>query len=306
MEVRDIFALRKEGKVEEAYKLISEKYATYHGRHTTMCMFWCTDDMLRKALGRQDYMMARRYLFNMTKIYPAMEGVDHRAVSCIVREAVELDRHVEDFNLIYFMPYFLMLKDADWLQTTIDNHKVPSLGQQVVNHLMKGLDKRDAKYINAVSPLFEKAYKLQPRYKENRRHLAQMKVLLGNQDEAIAVYRDLLRHYHDSYLYAELAELLDDDNSKVALLAQAIMNQRMEKFSTGYHFSLALLLEKKAPARSAYEIEEYFRIITKVNGRVSSEAERLRKRLKDVQPVDSSEETAFYKRAGAYAKGIIG
>lgn len=56
MEVRDIFALRKAGRIEEAYGLIREKYKTYHGHYTSLCMFWCASDVLQLRVeeGRLD------------------------------------------------------------------------------------------------------------------------------------------------------------------------------------------------------------------------------------------------------------
>lgn len=305
MEVKDIFNLRKEGKTAEAYQLISDRYAQHKGKYTTMCMFWCTDDMFRLAVSNTDWPRARRLLYDMTLIYPATTGPDEHTVSCIAREAVELDRHIDDFNLVFFMPYFTMLGEADWMPTSIDGHRVPSLGQQVVNHLLKGIDRRDADYINTVAPLFQKAMRLQPNYKENLRHLAQMKVLVGNRDEATKIYRKLLSRHHDAYLYAELAELIDDDNGKIALLTQAALNQRQPRFASNYHLRLAELLQQKAPARAACELNQYSKGI-KLNGkRESSSVRHLREAIGNVEPVSEKEELDFYYNARNYAEQII-
>jgi hypothetical protein len=40
MNVKDIFALRKQGKVEEAYEAIRPIYREHKGKFTTLCMFW--------------------------------------------------------------------------------------------------------------------------------------------------------------------------------------------------------------------------------------------------------------------------
>lgn len=305
MEVRDIFNMRKEGKTTEAYALISDMYARHQGKYTTMCMFWCTDDMFRLALGNGDWPQARRMLYDMTRIYPATGTVDERAVSCIVREAVELDRHLDDFNLVYFMPYFALLGEQDWLTTSIDGHRVPSLGQQVVNHLLKGIDRRDAAYIETITPLFQKALKIAPNYKENRRHLAQIKVLLGKRDEAADIYRQLLQRHHDAYLYAELAELVDDESGKIALYTQAVINQRQPKFAARYHFRLSELMQYRAPARALYELEQYAQAL-KLNGRQESSTVRhLREQLSGATPVSEKEELAFYYSARNYVVGML-
>lgn len=305
MEVKDIFNLRKEGKTAEAYQLISDRYAQHKGKYTTMCMFWCTDDMFKLAVGNGEWSKAKRFLYNMTLIYPATGETDERAVSCIVREAVEMDRHIEDFNLAYFMPYFCLMGESDWLTTSIDGHPVPSLGQQVVNHLLKSIDKRDAEYIENVAPLFQKAIQLAPNYKENLRHMAQMKVMLGKKDEAVEIYKRLLNHHHDAYLYAELAELTDDNNGKIALYAQAVLNQRRPKFASRYHLRLAELLQKRSPERAIYELGKYSEAL-KLNGKEESSAvKNMLKALSGTTPVSEKEETAFYYSAQDYANKMI-
>ena len=72
MEVRDIFALRKEGRIEEAYNLIRERYRNYHGYHTTLCMFWCASDMLQLYLERGNTDEALRILRALEHILPTM------------------------------------------------------------------------------------------------------------------------------------------------------------------------------------------------------------------------------------------
>jgi len=76
MEVRDIFELRKEGKVEEAYDLIREKYKTYHGYHTTLCMFWCASDVLQLRVeeGRMDE--AKQIYKALERMIPNMRDDD--------------------------------------------------------------------------------------------------------------------------------------------------------------------------------------------------------------------------------------
>jgi len=76
MEVRDIFAMRKDGRVEEAYELIREKYKTYHGHYTTLCMFWCASDVLqlRVEQGRMDE--AQKILLALERMLPNMRDED--------------------------------------------------------------------------------------------------------------------------------------------------------------------------------------------------------------------------------------
>lgn len=66
MTVKEIFDLRRQGRVEEAYDAIRPLYAAHKGRYTTLCMFWTAMDILRKRIdeGRLD---------EADKIYKALE-----------------------------------------------------------------------------------------------------------------------------------------------------------------------------------------------------------------------------------------
>ena len=56
MTVREIFDLRKQGHIEEAYEAIRARYAVYRGKYTTLCMFWTARDIfnMRMAAGRTE------------------------------------------------------------------------------------------------------------------------------------------------------------------------------------------------------------------------------------------------------------
>lgn len=66
MTVKEIFDLRRQGRVEEAYDAIRPLYAAHKGRYTTLCMYWTAMDILRKRIdeGRLD---------EADKIYKALE-----------------------------------------------------------------------------------------------------------------------------------------------------------------------------------------------------------------------------------------
>ena len=52
MEVKDVFELRKQGKIEEAYNAIRPMYASHKGHYTTIAMFWVVVDIM-KLLDQQ-------------------------------------------------------------------------------------------------------------------------------------------------------------------------------------------------------------------------------------------------------------
>lgn len=66
MTVKEIFSLRKQGKIEEAYEAIRPMYRVHKGYYTSLCMYHCAKDVfhLRLAEGRLD---------EASKIYQALE-----------------------------------------------------------------------------------------------------------------------------------------------------------------------------------------------------------------------------------------
>ena len=66
MTVKEIFDLRKQGKIEEAYEAIRPMYRVHKGYYTSLCMYHCAKDVfhLRLAEGRID---------EAEKIYQALE-----------------------------------------------------------------------------------------------------------------------------------------------------------------------------------------------------------------------------------------
>jgi hypothetical protein len=76
MEVKEIFALRKEGRIEEAYELIREKYKTYHGHYTTLCMFWCASDVLQLRLEQGRLDEAKKIYMALERMLPHMQDDD--------------------------------------------------------------------------------------------------------------------------------------------------------------------------------------------------------------------------------------
>ncbi len=298
MEVRDVFELRKEGRVEEAYRAISEIYAHHQGPHTNLCMFWCSSDMLRKYAKEKAVKSMRQMLGNMVKIYPTISDNRGDAARAIAKGALAMDKLVEDFNLIYFLPWFNKLAEEDWKPYTVDNHQVPSLGQQIVNHLMKDIHRRDVDYVNSVVELFRKAMEKAPHYKPNLRHYAQLHIFLGNSEKALDTYKMLLRRYHDSYLYGELARLVGDSSQKIALYCQAICRQPREEFRAKYHLELALLLKSRGlKSRAAYELGRCVAIRRRFNHQLTPFIQRQLDSLSGVPPVTEADEQALYDRS---------
>lgn len=264
---------------------------------TATAMFWTAYDTFRKRMREHDTDGGRRALFDMTQAYPDTDDNDLNGNRTIVRCALELDKALPQFNILYFLPWINRLTDDDWKAVSANGHYLPSLGQRTTNRLMADLRNRSDEYISKVMPFFRRALQINPSNKENLRHLAQLYNRVKLRTQAINIYQRLLLRYHDSYLYAELAQILTDRNSKIALLCVAVKNQRKEVYNVKYRFQLAELLREVAPRRAAYEIRKSIAVRMSNNMPIPSEVARIDRLLSQEIPVTEDEEQRFYNRA---------
>lgn len=100
MNVRDIFALRKEGKVEEAYEAIRPIYKNHKGRYTTLCMFWTASDVFKLRLEQKRFNEAEKIYLALKRLVPSIAddkttGFMHYAEGRLIKES-------EHFRKRYF------------------------------------------------------------------------------------------------------------------------------------------------------------------------------------------------------------
>ncbi len=268
--------------------------------------FWEMNTEFKRKLKEGAIDEARRLLYNMTLAYPQLVDNDLMGNKAIIHNALGLDKVIPNFNLAYFVDYAMRLADTDWDGERRNGRVIPSLGQRITNRLMSGIAERSEQYIKGVMPFFRKALQHNPSNKDNLRHLAQLYVRVKLKSQAVALYRQLLQRYHDSYLYAELAELVAEPRLKVALLCQAISHQQKETFNMGYRARLAELLQMPEPTRAAYEIRKSMAARKKAGQTLPANVERIGRILAEYTPVTEVEQTLFYQRMAPLADRYIG
>ena len=323
MTVKEIFDLRKQGKIEEAYEAIRPMYAVHHGKYTTLCMFWTASDILKKRIKEQRFDEAEKIFKALLRILPNIEDKDGRARSSILYAAVTLDKEVSGFCMLDFVAQLKVeqLGDEDWKTVVTPavagtpGHPIPSVAQQLLTCAFHELQeqiygdfmtkKEPSSHDEVLAgslkimPLLQEAMRRNPRDKHNQRYMAVVYTVMGEREKAIAIYRQLLQRSHDSYLYAELAELTDEPGPKAALYCQAIMNQRQEKFRTGYRLELARLLMDRDKSRAAYELQKCADTRKALGYRITRNMEQMLLLLKDTTPVTDAEQQEFYKKMAA-------
>lgn len=75
MTVKEIFDLRKQGHIEEAYEAIRPMYAAYKGRYTSLCMFWTASDVFKLRLEQGRVEEATKILEALKRMLPRIEEI---------------------------------------------------------------------------------------------------------------------------------------------------------------------------------------------------------------------------------------
>lgn len=82
MTIHDVFELRRQGRIEEAYESIRQLYAREKGPNTSLAMFWTAVDILRKRVGESRTGEAQKILLALKRLLPHVpdkEGHAHNA-----------------------------------------------------------------------------------------------------------------------------------------------------------------------------------------------------------------------------------
>ena len=322
MTVKEIFELRKQGRIEEAYEAIRPMYAVHQGKYTTLCMFWTANDILKKRIKERRLDEAEKIFKALLRVLLNSEDKDGKALSSILYDAVTLDKESKSFCMLDFVEQLKVekLSDEDWKDLTPcpspngegSKYTIPSVAQQMLTCAFHELQEQmygdfmtkkaplshDEVMASSlkVMPLLQEAMRRNPRDKHNQRYMAVIYTIMGERDKAVDIYHHLLKRSHDSYLYAELAELTDDPGQKAALYCQAIQNQRQEKFRTGYRLELAQLLIERDKPRAAHELQKCVATRKALGYHNTRDIELMLQQVAGIQPTTDAEQQDFYRK----------
>ena len=103
MTVKDIFALRKQGKIEEAYEAIRPIYREHKGKFTTLCMFWVASDVFKLRLEQKRVEEAEKIYKALQRLIPLIEDDEkHSAAGFMHYAEGRLIHASEKFRKRYF------------------------------------------------------------------------------------------------------------------------------------------------------------------------------------------------------------
>ena len=307
MTVKEVFDLRKQGKTEEAYAAIRPMYAEHKGKYTTLCMFWVGSDMLKKCVAEKRNNEACKIFEALLRVQPAIDDHDGKVHEAVLYDALRLAEHAATFSVLSFIERYGVerLREDDWMVPLFSVTPLPTekggRQQPVAMRLLTRcyhelVEQPTVDQALRMMPLLQEAVRRNPVQKNCLRYMAVVYRIMGERQKAVEFYQLALTRYHDSYFFAELAELTDDEGERAALLCRAIQNQRQARFATAYRFALAQLLAGRDDSRAAYELQQCIATRRALHYAITSEMLQMEARLKGVVPVSKANEEDFYRR----------
>lgn len=91
MTVKEIFSLRKQGHIEEAYEAIRPMYRVHPGHYTTICMYHCARDIFNLRLRQGRTEEARKIFLALQKLVPFLSDRDGRVSAFMQYASSRLD-----------------------------------------------------------------------------------------------------------------------------------------------------------------------------------------------------------------------
>lgn len=308
MDVKDVFELRRQGRTEDAYAAILPLYAAHKGHYTTIAMFWVGVDMMRLRYQQRRLEEAYKIFKSLMRLYPTMKDTDLKGQSAMMRAAIQVFEHNNSFSILDFITHWNItrLTDDDWKGTQHEGFVTPSTGMRIVEKVFKEVAANPTVDMALrAAPILAEALKHSPYNRDNQRYKAIIYQIMGKKDKAINVYRHLISRSKKSNEFQELANLIEDERYKIALLCKAITLQRDEKFRQRLRFTLAELLFRQDKARARYELDKCLEARRQAGYTITWAMQNLAASLSEVNPVSDAAEKAFYREQEIVVKELI-
>ena len=302
MTVKDVFELRKLGRIEEAYQTIVPMYKVHHGHYTTICMFWCGADMAKLHIERKETKKAERILASLRRLYPSLEDKDNSACQTLLNIAMQV-AGTDSFSFAEFVGWWGLdnLTDEDWKAGESNGHPLPSRGQKIATLLFHEARKSEEQKVKQQALAFIEVALL---HNQRNRNLQRAKAMLlaetGDKQQAIKIYRQLARYGREAYIFSELAELTDDVAEKTALTIKSVQLQRSETFRQKDRLRLATLLADVRPHYARYELDKVLAVREQSGQHNNRQINSLLRQLQTITPATPQEQQQFYEKAMAY------
>lgn len=183
--------------------------------------------------------------------------------SLILDEAIKIERNTPlQFRIRDFIRFWGLnnLREEDWeLYRTPDGNTLPSKVEKLIGVYAKELKTDAVEAPDEFAELVDKALERYPQSQNMPYFKAIVLLSKGQREEALNYYRDLiLRFPSKAYLWEHTSKLIDDIDTKIALLCKAITIEDNEEFLVKIRLKMAeLLIKKNLIPNAKYELEKY-------------------------------------------------
>ena len=175
MDVKTVFELRKQGRIEEAYAAIRPLFAQHKGHYTTIAMFWIGVDMMRLRYQQRRLEEAYKIFQSLLRLYPTMDDRDYKGQTAMMRAAILVFDHHPAFSMLDFITAWGIerLSEEDWMMGQTNGHLVPSTAIRIVGKVFKEVEAKPTvdMALRAV-PILSEALKHSPYNMNFQRHKA--------------------------------------------------------------------------------------------------------------------------------------
>lgn len=186
--VQEIFELRRQGRIEEAYEAIRPLYAVHKGRHTTLCMFWTANDILKKRIEEGLIKEAILILKALIRVLPNIDDSSGAAHASVIGAALRLAEATNEFSILDFIS-LIELTEQDWKPTVSKSgHTLDPLAKRLLTHVF--IELRQQPTIDRAlmaMPLLQSAISHNPDDKSTRLAMSSVYEIMGEKEKASAM-----------------------------------------------------------------------------------------------------------------------
>jgi len=237
----------KNGQTRQAFDMVYplwEKNEVDKSMHTDWG--WIIYRYLKDNLTSIDSLATRKALHAYLQLDVERPSLLH---SCILRMAIELESaHKRDFKFTVFLKMwgFDNFMPEDWQQGRNDSTATTKYYSLVEKAIFKySAELKDDQILDIpheYEELLNNAIKTFPHNELLRVYLARIYTVTNRKEAALEAYRHLVMTTRQPYVWAELCDLLPNDQLRIAALCQAILLQHDPKLCSKYHLRLGIML----------------------------------------------------------------
>ena len=195
MTVKEVFDLRRQGRIEEAYEAIRPMYAVHKGKFTTLAMFWTASDILKKRLTERRIDEAFGIFKALLRLLPNVDDAEGRCHTAMIYAVLRMADAIDTFLVLDYIGQ-INLTANDWQPLTDSEGKpLPPVAHRIVRRLFLELRLNPTvERALQTAPYLQESIKHHPENKDNQRTMAFIYEIMGEHEKAQAACPSVAEH----------------------------------------------------------------------------------------------------------------